>query len=104
MARHLINLCLATFIASSLFALSGAGTATAADSCIDNRAVQALIAVQQIKTWPAIKAMAGISDQYTEISRVQVCEQGGQRYYVVNVQGPRGEVRQLVVNAVDGSH
>jgi len=104
MASHLINLCLATIIASTVLALGSAGTVRAADGCIDNREVQALIAARQIKTWPAIKALAGISDAFTEISRVQVCERGGQRYYVVNVQGPHGDVRQLVVNAVDGSH
>lgn len=102
MAGHLINLVLATFLASTAFALSGADAVRAADLCLNRLAVQDLITSGQIKTWPAIKALAGITG--TEISRVQVCERGGQRYYVVNVQGPRGEVRQLVVNAVNGSY
>ena len=50
-----------------------------------------------------VKALAGISEQYKEVSAVRVCEQGGQPYYVVNVAGPSGESRQLVINAVDGS-
>jgi len=104
MARHSTNLCLATLFAVLSGAFFDAPAAHAVGDCIDNRAVQALIATRQIKTWPAIKAMAGLSDRYTEISRVQVCEMGGQRYYVVNVQGPGGEVQQLVVNAVNGSH
>ncbi|MGN6103478.1 MAG: hypothetical protein ACTHOR_20255 [Devosia sp.] len=78
--------------------------AAAAGTCIDNRAVQALIAQHRIKTWPAIKALAGISDEYKEVSAVRVCEQGGAPYYVVNVAGPSGESKQLVINAVDGSY
>ena len=96
------SLCRTTFLAVVLFAVAAPAAATAA-SCLDNRAVQALIASHQIKTWPAIKAMANISEQYKEVSAVRVCEQGGQPYYVVNVAGPSGESKQLVLNAVDGS-
>lgn len=103
MLGHLINLVATALIAATMAGAAAPAVAQAAGQCMDNRAVQALIAGHQIKTWPAIKAMAGISDQYKEVSAVRVCEQGGQPYYVVNVAGPSGESRQLVINAVDGS-
>jgi hypothetical protein len=77
--------------------------ARAADGCLANRAAQALIAQHKIKTWPTIKALAGISDEYKEVSAVKVCEQDGTPYYVVNVAGPSGVSKQLVLNAIDGS-
>ena len=105
MASFVINLCMAMLVASTmLVTIMLPGTANAAGQCLDNRAVQALIASHAIKTWPAIKALAGISGGYSEVSPVRVCEQDGQPYYVVNVQGPRGEFKQLVLNAVDGSN
>lgn len=103
MAGQLINLCVTVALASTLLAaVAGPSPATAA-SCMNNRAVQALIATHKIKTWPAIKAMAGIPEQYKEVSAVRVCEQDDQLYYVVNVAGPSGESKQLVINAVNGS-
>jgi hypothetical protein len=104
MASYLIKLWLGVLLASTAAVTVDAVPARAVDLCLDNRAAQELISTKQIKTWPAIKALAGISGQYTEISRVQVCEQGGERYYVVNVQGPRGEVKRLVVNAITGAY
>jgi hypothetical protein len=106
MASSLIKLCMGLVFVAALFPLAPA-TLAAADgnaTCLANRAVQALIASRKIKTWPAIKAMAGISDQYKEVSAVRVCTQDGTPYYVVNVAGPSGESKQLVLNAVDGSN
>jgi hypothetical protein len=104
MAGYLINFGVTLLLASTvLVAAAAPGSAEAAGACLDNRAVQALIASHQIKTWPAIKAMAGISDQYKEVSAVRVCQEDDQPYYVVNVAGPSGESKQLILNAVDGS-
>jgi hypothetical protein len=77
--------------------------ARAAGGCLANAAVQALIAEHKIKTWPAITALAGISDQYKEVSAVKVCQEDGTPYYVVNVAGPSGESKQLILSAIDGS-
>ncbi|HVW93840.1 MAG TPA: hypothetical protein VHB74_14695 [Devosia sp.] len=104
MARSAINLWLAAGLVCALSAPAVPAWAADGDSCMDNRAVQALIASHRIKTWPAIKAMAGVSDQYKEVSAVRVCELSGTPYYVVNVAGPTGESRQLVLNAVTGSN
>jgi hypothetical protein len=104
MAGYLGNCCMSLLLASTMLAaVTASGAARAADTCLDNRAVQALIASHQIKTWPAIKALAGISDQYKEVSAVRVCQEDDRPYYVVNVAGPSGESKQLVLNAVDGS-
>ncbi|HTJ58204.1 MAG TPA: hypothetical protein VL418_11635 [Devosiaceae bacterium] len=103
MSGYLINFCMAVVLASSLLGAVAAPSAAYAAGCINNRAVQALIATHKIKTWPAIKALAGISDQYKEVSAVRVCQEDDRLYYVVNVAGPSGESEQLVVNAVDGS-
>jgi hypothetical protein len=89
--------------AVALAAVAGPPSARAADGCLANRAAQALVAQHKIKTWPTIKALAGVSDQYKEVSAVKVCEQDGTPYYVVNVAGPSGESKQLVLNAIDGS-
>ena len=103
MAGYLINLSMTVLIASTMLAAAAAPHAAMAATCMDNRSVQALIASHKIKTWPAIKALAGISDQYKEVSAVRVCQEDSQLYYVVNVAGPSGESKQLVLNAVDGS-
>ena len=104
MVSTLINFYAAVLVAAMFYA--SAGLPAAADSssaCMDNRSVQALIASHSIKTWPAIKALAGISDKYKEVSAVRVCQEDGTPYYVVNVAGPSGESKQLVLNAIDGS-
>jgi len=103
MAGHLVKWGVTVGVAAVMAGVAASAHAQAAGTCVDNRTVQALIASHQIKTWPAIKALAGISDQYKEVSAVRVCEQGGQPYYVVNVAGPSGESEQLVINAVTGS-
>ena len=102
MLSSLANLC-ATLIAATVFAALAPHAALAAGPCLDNPEVQAAMSADQIKSWPTIRAMAGISDQYKDLSAARVCEQNGQLYYFVNVAGPSGESKQLVLNAVDGS-
>lgn len=103
MAGSLMNFCIAVAFTATLLAAVAMPSAASAGSCMDNRAAQALIATHKIKTWPAIKALAGIPEQYKEVSAVRVCQEDDQLYYVVNVAGPSGKSKQLVVNAVDGS-
>ena len=104
MVSALVNLYVAVVLGTLAYVAVGASTpARAADACLANPAVQALISEHKIKTWPAIKALAGISDQYKEVSAVKVCQEDGTPYYVVNVAGPSGESKQLVLNAIDGS-
>jgi hypothetical protein len=106
MANLLLHFGMTLVVAASLLvAAATPSSARTIGACMDNRAVQAAISQHVIKTWPAIKAMAGVSDGYKEVSAVRVCEAGGgQPYYVVNVAGPSGESKQLVLNAVDGSN
>lgn len=104
MISSVLNLLMTIVVAATMFVAVATPAAYAAGGCMDPRDVQAAIAAHQIKSWPAIKAIAGISDQYKEVGVVHVCEQGGQPYYMVNVSGPSGESKQLVLNAVDGSN
>ena len=104
MAAYLMNVFATIVVTATMIVAFSAPSARAAGACLENRLVQDMISKHEIKTWPAIKAIAGISDQYKEVSAVRVCEQGGQPYYVVNVAGPSGESKQLVINAVDGSY
>jgi hypothetical protein len=105
MISSVLNLLMTMLVASTMVVgTASPSAARAIGGCMDNRAVQAAIAAHQIKTWPAIKAMAGVSEQYKEVSAVRVCEQDGQPFYVVNVAGPAGESKQLVLNAVDGTN
>lgn len=70
--------------------------------CLTDAQIQGAIKAAQIKTWPKIKKLAGISD-YQEVSDVQVCLHEGTPYYYVNVVSPSGEATKIVVNAIDGS-
>ena len=72
--------------------------------------MQALIASHQIKTWPAIKAMAGVSDQYKEVSAVRVCQAGRHALLCRQRRGALGRVqaagaerrRRVGLNAASG--
>jgi uncharacterized membrane protein YkoI len=77
--------------------------AAQAGQCLSDQQIQAEIAAGQIKSWPKIKSMAGISKKYEEVSDVRVCLRGGIPYYSVNVVSPNGDATKIVVNAVDGS-
>ncbi|MDR3475179.1 MAG: hypothetical protein P4M09_26305 [Devosia sp.] len=102
MAGYLIKLWVGMLLASTAAVMVAAVPARAADVCLDTVAAQALVTSGQIKKWPEIRAMAGISSQYKQL-KLKVCDHGGQHYYVVNVLGPSGDSRTLFVNAVDGS-
>ena len=105
MAGSLIKLCITILVASTVAAAADSPYGVeAAAGCLSRPAVQALIASRQIKTWPEIKQMAGVSDEYKEVGSVKVCEQRGAPYYVVNVTTPSGDSKRLVLNAVDGSN
>jgi hypothetical protein len=104
MVATLVNLFMTMVIATTMFATATAPSAARTfGACMAPRDVQAAIAAKQIKRWSEIKALAGISDQYKELS-VKVCEEGDKPYYVVNVYGPAGDSKTLVLNAVDGSN
>jgi hypothetical protein len=71
--------------------------------CLSEVQIQSAIEAGQIKSWPKIKKLAGISGQYQELSNVEVCLVDGIPYYQVNVVSPSGEVTRLVINALDGT-
>ena len=71
--------------------------------CLSEVQIQSAIEAGEIKSWPKIKKMAGISGQYQEVSDVAVCLVDGIPYYQVNVVSPSGEVTRLVINAIDGT-
>lgn len=73
-----------------------------AQLCLTDTEIQAAIKADQIKSWPKIKRLAGIS-AYDEVSDVQVCLQDSVPYYYVNVVSPSGEATKMVVNAIDGT-
>ncbi len=103
MVQFWINI-LGLVVAAILFGSAATPAFASQGACLDNRDVQAAIASHQIKTWPAIKAMAGVSENYKEVGAVRVCDEGGEPYYVVNVAGPTGESKQLRLNAVTGAN
>jgi uncharacterized membrane protein YkoI len=70
--------------------------------CLSDAQIQAAIKADQIKSWPKIKRLAGIS-AYDEVSDVEVCLQDTIPYYYVNVVSPNGEATKMVVNAIDGT-
>ena len=71
-------------------------------NCLSDDQIQAALESGQIKSWPKIKKLAGIS-AYEEVSDVQVCLIEGVPYYMLNVISPNGEATKIVLNAVDGT-
>ena len=71
--------------------------------CLTDQEIQAQIESGQIKSWPKIKKIAGISS-YQEVSDVRVCVVAGTPYYNVNIVSPSGEAKKVVLNAVDGGN
>ena len=97
---------------TTLFALAAAAALSlvaatpglvAAQDCLSNQQIQTAIQGGQIKSWPKIKKLAGITADSQEVSDVRVCLIGGMPYYTVNVVSPYGEAKKIVLNAVDGS-
>ncbi|MEO6014365.1 MAG: hypothetical protein ABIQ30_12390 [Devosia sp.] len=71
-------------------------------SCLSDQQIQSAIESGDIKSWPKIKKMAGISS-YEEVSDVKVCKIGDTLFYILNVVSPEGEATKIVLNAVDGT-
>jgi hypothetical protein len=95
---------LTVLLAASLaFTLPAPHAAAQGGECLTDRAIQQAIAGGEIRSWAAIRRMAGVPSSFSEVSNVQLCRRGGGLYYVVSVVSPSGEARRLVLNAVDGS-
>ena len=103
MMHFWVNICMSLVTAAMLLGITAGPGFAGPGGCLDSRAVQEAIASHQIKSWPAVKAMAGMSENYKEVGAVRVCDEGGQPYYVVNVTGPSGESKTLHLNAVTGA-
>jgi uncharacterized membrane protein YkoI len=71
--------------------------------CLSDQQIQSALEAGQIKSWPRIKKMAGISPDSQEVSDVKVCLIGGIPFYTVNVASPSGEYTKIILNAVDGT-
>ncbi len=76
---------------------------TSAKTCLNDQQVQDAINSGEIKSWPKIRKLAGISADYQEVSDVRVCIVDGVPYYTVNLVSPDGNASKTFVNAVDGS-
>ncbi|SFZ85867.1 hypothetical protein SAMN02983003_3039 [Devosia enhydra] len=72
-------------------------------ACLSPNAIQQAIQSGEIQSWAAVKRMAGIPPNFSEVSAVEVCQRGGQLYYSVSLVSPSGEVQRVALNAVDGS-
>jgi len=96
---------ISTFLlaASMVMALSTAPALAQGGECLTDRAIAQAIAAGEIRSWAAVKRLAGIPANFAEVSNVEVCRRGAQLYYSVSVVSPTGEARRLVLNAVDGS-
>lgn len=86
-----------TFIAATPPVLAARG------GCLNGPEVQAAIRSQKIRTWPAIRARAGIAEKYRIVGSIEVCLIGGTPYYVVGVSGPSGDTKKLHLNAITGA-
>ena len=71
-------------------------------NCLSDQEIQKEITSGMIRSWPAIKKLAGISN-YQEVSDVRVCMINGKPFYEVNIVSPSGEAKKVVLNALDGS-
>lgn len=69
-----------------------------AQSCLDNRQIQAAVSSGQIMSLADVLASAGV-DGSAEILSVQVCDEGGGLVYIIGVLTPDGDAQNLVVSA-----
>jgi hypothetical protein len=93
-----------TYFCAILVAVLALGLATpsfAQNDCLGKREIQDAIAAGEILPLADIMSMAGIASQ--EVLSVQVCDRGGQPYYMIAVLDTYGEAQNLVLNARDGS-
>lgn len=88
-----------------LMTIGGAVSPTLAQGggCLSPNAIQQAIQSGEIQSWAAVKRMAGIPSNFSEVSAVEVCQRGGGLYYSVSLVSPSGEVQRVALNAVDGS-
>ena len=100
MMQFWVNLCMSLLMAAILF--GSAATPGFAAQCLDGPSVQAAISSKQIKSWPTVKALAGIPRTYREVGTLRVCDEGGAPYYEIGVTSPTGDSKQLRINAVTG--
>jgi hypothetical protein len=75
----------------------------AGGSCLSEEQIAKSIGSGQIRSWRAIRQMAGIPADYYETSDVRVCLRNGAPFYIVNMVSPKGENVKYVLNALDGS-
>ena len=103
MTKFFTSLLLAGFAAASLMLpLAAIGPATAQDeSCLSKRDIQSVVASGQILALPDALAYAGI-DSSQEVLSVNVCDYGGELYYVLAVIDAYGEAQNVTLNAVTG--
>ena len=101
--RSMVALAVLALTLGSAPPAAAAVSPTSARDCLDDQQVQAAIASGQIKSWPKIRKLAGISADYQEVSDVRVCMVDGVPYYTVNLVSPEGYASKTFVNAVDGS-
>jgi hypothetical protein len=93
----------AVWLAAALMFAAVPPAAAQSGGCLTDSQIQSAIQSGKIKSWPRIKAMAGIPRNYQEVSDVRVCLRGGVPYYNVNVVSPDGKATKIVVSAIDGS-
>lgn len=75
----------------------------AGGACMSEQEIAKAIGSGQIRSWRAIRQMAGIPADYYETSDVRVCVRNGAPFYIVNMVSPKGENVKYVLNALDGS-
>jgi uncharacterized membrane protein YkoI len=101
MKNQLIYFCAVAMMALTL-STAIATPSAAQDNCLGKREIQSAIAAGEILPLAQILSLAGI-DSSQEVLSVQVCNRGGEPYYVVAVLDAYGEAQNLVLNARTGS-
>lgn len=77
--------------------------AQGAGDCLSTRQIQNAIESGEIQSWPRIKRLARIANDYQEVSDLSVCRIGGRLYYIVNLSSPDGGYEKFAFNAVNGA-
>jgi len=100
MKNQLTYFC-AVMMAALTLSVVATTPSAAQDSCLGKREIQGAISSGEILPLADILSMAGVSA--SEVLSVQVCDQGGQYYYMVAVLDTNGNAQNLVLNARTGS-
>ncbi|MDB5507313.1 MAG: hypothetical protein JWR75_1951 [Devosia sp.] len=103
MKKFLTSMILAGFAAvSMMLPLAALGPAAAQDeSCLSKRDIQSVVASGQILALDDVLAAAGF-DGSQEVLSVNVCDYGGELYYVLGVIDAYGQAQNVTLNAVTG--